>query len=150
MAKSLPFTDDETTPSYSLRQGRITDALTETAQALDAFNMMLQDHLLTGDGLREQTVLGISRLLDGQIRILAATTNEVEKVLAERRAEADTFETRLSPDAMTLRREVIRTSLGAGADPSTLSQAINLPRSAIARVVAQLKGETPTHAAATA
>lgn len=108
----------------------------ESRAALRALSHMLAATLSQGDSLAD-IAMGVSVLLDSQCDELAdieqAVRDEFRRLETEEPAERH-------PKAKALRDQFIAEKAKEGVDAGEIAQAVNLKRSAVEKVIAQLSG----------
>lgn len=111
----------------------------ESRAALRALSQMLAATMSQGDSLAD-IAMGVSVLLDNQCNELADIEQAVRNAFLRLETEE---QTERHPKAKALRDQFIAEKAREGVDAGEIAQAVNLKRSAVEKVIAQLTGSAP-------
>ncbi|KQO53057.1 hypothetical protein [Methylobacterium sp. Leaf85] len=138
----------------SLQQGApLAEVLAEVTNSLRGFSAMLGHTLASPESpWAQEEMCGVTNLLDNQVDILFGLVHRVretvEELDASKAGEKQLLQDGdLSERAKQLRREFLLSSTNAGNEPAVIAAAMNMKRSAIERMIGQLRGEAARVAA---
>ncbi|OJH51165.1 hypothetical protein ATN81_03080 [Agrobacterium pusense] len=122
-------------------------ALEGSISAIRAFNDLLAAATYQGDPLNDISG-GIHVLLGAQVDALAAAETALRGEITDLKKQVEKFSAESAPNytesarARELRQKFIQEKTKEGYEPCDIAQALNLKKSTVERVIAQLRGKS--------